>query len=210
MTGQSYWLVLLVGSPALLTLVIGTRKSALLLVLGVAAALASAILENAIIHTVGAYGFVFSTGLNAFLLFALPEEAFKYAAITSVVGSSVSGRTLVKSAVTVAIGFATAENIIYVIGFAETMTASAASTASVLRLFLPFSMHIVCAPILICGHVIRNFKPLGGVILAVMFHGTYDTLALASTALAIKLSYLVVIIGFLFAGIIYRQAEGEG
>jgi RsiW-degrading membrane proteinase PrsW (M82 family) len=209
MQGRSYWLILLVVSPALLTLIIGTWQSALLLIFGVAAAIGSAIVENGIFHTVEEYGFALSAGGKAFFLFALPEELFKYFATTSVAGNSASGRTLVKSAVVVAIGFAIAENCIYVIGFANNMTESMASVATLLRLFLPFSMHLVCAPILMCGHVIRNFKPIGGIFLAIMLHGIYDTLSLGNTVVAVKLSYLVIILSSLFAGIVYRQTGVE-
>lgn len=209
MPGQSYWLILLLASPAILVLFLGARQSALLLISGAAAAIGAAILEIGIVHTVGVYGLAFSAGGKAFLLFALPEEVFKYFATTSVISDSVSSRTLVKSAVVVAVGFASVENCIYVYGFTNTMTEITASKATLFRLLLPFSMHLIGAPILVCGHVIRNFKPVGGIFLAVMFHGTYDALALGNTVIAVQLSYLVMVLGFMSAGIVYRKAAGD-
>jgi hypothetical protein len=89
------------------------------------------------------------------------------------------------------IGFASVENVLYTAGFWESLGSSDAfQIASLLRFFLPFTMHILAGPPLLSGYVIQGFRPIAGVCIATMFHGLYDASLAAGLAplVAVKIT----------------------
>jgi hypothetical protein len=83
------------------------------------------------------------------------------------------------------------------------------ASAAMVRIFMPFMMHIAVGPILLSGHAIPGLHPLVGIVAAILYHGAYDALLMGAKGdIFVKLAYGMVIGGLILATLIYRAAAG--
>src|SRR5260370_4249270 len=175
---------------------------------GIAAAVLSIRVETSIYYAFTEYRLHLTFGQQAFALFGFPEEILKYLSLAMVSQLNASGRRVVKNGIFCGIGFASIENFLYTVGFLHSIADTGVfAAASLLRFFLPFMMHSVTGPILVSGHCIKGFRPVGGISLAVLFHGTYDTVASSSSLNTVGIEVIFLLFGFVAAALIYRNAK---
>lgn len=194
--------------PVLVVVIMAGWDKTILACCGMGAAIASYAIETAVDHALVARSVHLTDGLLAFLLFGFTEEATKYVALGMTATFNRVGRQVVQASIFCAIGFASVENFLYISGFWHALGDSEAfSVLSLLRFFMPFMMHLVNGPILVSGHCIKRFRPLGGLFLATLFHGTYDATLMTPSPYAFKTAYLLIVGGFVVSALIYRNAN---
>ncbi len=197
--------------PILTVATIGDRDKTIPTFCGVAAAIAALFIEREIIATFDFYRLSITAGIRAFVVFGATEEILKYLTLSVGWGLSRGGRAVVQASIFSAIGFASIENFLYMSGYWRAFGDSDAFTAhSLLRFFMPFMMHLTAGPILMSGYSIQQFRPVGGLTLAMLYHGTYDAILMLSSPFALRGAYLLIIGGFVVSALIYRNARDEG
>jgi len=192
--------------PIPIVALIGNRDDLVLLAYGVGIALLAAGIEIGAEKALAGAGLTLGFGLRAFLLFGLVEESLKLFAITAARRPTPRGSRLVRAALVCAVGFASTENAIYVIGFSKTLVGANLAAASLIRMFLPLAFHLADAPLLVSGYIVKGFKPVAGLVLATLLHGFYDLFASAPIGAGARVAYMVIVVGFFASAAIFRKA----
>jgi RsiW-degrading membrane proteinase PrsW (M82 family) len=204
---MNVWLLVLVVSPMLAIAMAGGWNETVLLCCGIGAAIVAAVLEGAIDRALNGYGVTLGGNARTFLLFVPVEECLKYFAILTALRPLPNSKKLVQASVVCAVGFGATENFFYVTGFSSVLFGTELVAASMLRVFMPFAMHLVNGPILVSGYCVGKFRPVAGIALATLFHGFYDAFVSMPTVAATRIAYAIILVGFIISAFIYKTAS---
>lgn len=204
--GMSLWMLIVVIAPAPIMAAIGKRDDLVFVVWGVIVAAMAAAVENGTDAALKSVHMSLPPGVRPFLIYGLIEESVKFAALRTARYPAPEGRALLRAALVCALGFACAENALYVVGFAHKLSGLNLATASLVRLFLPLTFHLVAAPLLVSGYIVRGFKPLGGLALAALAHGCYDFFLSDPGGSGVRAAYLTIVVCFFASAAISRRA----
>lgn len=174
---------------------------------GIGAMIAAYFIEVALLRYVS--GFAKSPAVQAMLVIGPTEELLKYGALAAAVGWTGSGRQVVLASLFCAIGFASAENALYMLGSGRSIADPVGvATIAIVRLLMPFMMHVAAGPLLVSGHAIPGIHPVVGIVAACLYHGAYDALLASGRDQLVRLAFGMIIGGLITAAIIYRLAAG--
>lgn len=197
--------------PLLVTTLLGTYDATIIVIYGIAASAVAWAVETTISQIAVDLGISLSPAAKAFLFIALVEELVKFGAIVAAIKPHSSPKRIIVDGVLCAIGFASAENFLYVVAFKESMNEVYSLFAfSMTRLLAPFIMHLSGAPILVVGLCFKQFNPSAGIGLAVLYHGAYDALIAKASPSAFRMAYALVILGCITSGFIFKRCNAFG
>ena len=200
--------LLFAALPVLAVAIAGDRDKVVATCCGIGAALAAYGVETTINDFLAAHSLRLFNGLKMFAMIGFVEEFLKYLTLAWFLGLSEGGRAVVSKSVFCAIGFACAENFLYTSGFWHHLdNPDVSKILSLLRFFMPFMMHVTAGPILVSGHCIKGFRPVGGLVLATLYHGTYDFILTTPWDDAQRVAYLLIVGGLFTSALIYRNAR---
>jgi RsiW-degrading membrane proteinase PrsW (M82 family) len=200
--------LLFAALPVLVVAIAGDWDKTYAICCGVGAAVASLGVETTVNDILLTHDLKVGVGLKTFALTGLVEELLKYLSLAWFIGLSQGGRTVVSRSVFCAIGFACTENFLYTSGFWHTLdNTDVSKLLSLLRFFMPFMLHVTAGPILVSGHCIKGFRPVAGLVLASIYHGTYDFILATPWHDAQRIAYILIVGGLVTSAIIFRKAR---
>jgi hypothetical protein len=205
----AFSLLLLSVFPILMVLLLGKWDDAVVVCGGIAAAIPASIIEIAADRNLLSMGLELSLAAKSFFFFAAVEEFLKYQVIALRYQRPFEPRRLVKASVLCAIGFGSTENFFYVTGFLHSLNQNDLIALSMLRIFMPFLLHLTTAPVLILGLWMKPFRPIAGITLAILIHGSYDFLVFSGEPNNMRIAYIILLFAGVTSAIIYRKSALE-